>query len=278
MIWRRRFRVAGALLGGFHTETRPASLTQGTYLPSAKATYHWTDVQSTWLKLDKAWRPGGIGIYQVAPNNYTKESSWNIELGHSMSFWNNKLSITPLLYYSHYENYQAPVFVSPTVAYETNAKYATARGAELSLALSPLPNLKFMSNFGYTDARYDEYSGGPVADGSTIPNIPDYTVDNSVSYVYQLTRSTDLMVRMDYNIVGDLYASSTESSLHYKQGAYGLLSAKVGYEFPYGGVYLFGANLSDSHYEETLYNYPGLGLYGDPGAPATLGIEVAFKF
>jgi iron complex outermembrane recepter protein len=270
--------IAGALLGGFHSETRPGSLTQETYLPSAKATYHWTDGQSTWLKLDKAWRPGGVGIYQVAPSNYTKESSLNIELGQSMSFWNNKASITPLLYYSHYENYQAPVFVSPTVAYEANAKYATARGAELSLALSPLPHLQFMSNLGYAEARYDEYSGGATTNGSAIPNIPEYTVNNSVSYVYQMTSTTDLMTRMDYNIVGDFYAPTSDSTYRYKQGAYGLLSAKVGYEFPYGGVYLFGANLSDSHYGESLNYYPGLGLYGDPGAPATLGVEVSFNY
>jgi iron complex outermembrane receptor protein len=270
--------IAGALLGGFHTETRPGSLMQGTYLPSAKATYHWTEGQATWLKLDKAWRPGGVGIYQIAPNNYTKESSWNIEFGHSMSFWDDKAFVTPLLYYSHYENYQAPVFVSPTIAYETNAKYATARGAELSLALSPLPNLKFMSDLGYTDAHYDEYSGGATTNGSTVSNIPEYTINNSVSYVYQLTPATDLMVRMDYNIVGDFYALSSDSTYRPKQGAYGLLNAKIGYEFRYGGVYLFGANLSDSHYAEDLNYDPGLGLYGNPGAPATLGVEIAFKF
>jgi len=269
--------IAGALTGGaFHNGIRPASLTQGTYLPTVQATYHWTDDQFSWAKVDKAWRPGGVGIYQIAPSGYTKETSWNFELGHKISLLDNHFSITPTLFYSLYQNYQSPFVVTPLVIYETNAKYASARGAELTLTYTPVSRLNFTSNLGYNDARYDEYSGG--TNGDAVPNIPEYTIDNDIDWRYPLTKATDFMVRMDYNIIGDFDALSTSPTSSYKQGAYGLLSAKVGYEFPHGGVYLFGANLSDSHYNESIEYDPSLGFIGNPGAPPTLGVELSLNF
>jgi iron complex outermembrane receptor protein len=269
--------IAGAILGGgFHAGTRPASLTQGTYLPTVQATYHWTDEQFSWAKVDKAWRPGGVGLYQIAPSGYTKETSWNFEIGHKISLLDDHFSITPTLFYSLYQNYQAPFVVTPIIIYETNAKYASARGAELTLTYTPVSRLNFSSNLGYTEARYDEYSGG--VNGSAVPNIPEYTVDNDIDWRYPLTKETNFMLRMDYNIVGDFNALSTSHGSSYKQGAYGLLSAKVGYEFSHGGVYLFGANLSDSHYNESIEYDPTLGFIGNPGAPATLGVELSLNF
>jgi len=270
--------IAGALTGGaFHNGTRPGSLTQGTYLPSVQATYHWSDIQFSWIKVSKAWRPGGIGIYQFAPSEYTKETSWNFELGHKINLLDNHFSITPTLFYSLYQNYQSPFVVNPLVTYVTNAKYASARGAELSFTFTPISQLSFTSDFGYTDARYDEFSGS-ANNGDAVANIPEYTVNNDIAYRYALTKATNLMLRLNYNIVGDFYALSTFPANRYKQGAYGLLDAKVGYEFPHGGVYLFGANLSDSHYNESIDYDPSLGFIGNPGAPATLGVELSLNF
>ena len=270
--------IAGAILGGgTHSETRPASLTQGTYLPTMQATYHWTEEQFTWAKVSKAWRPGGTGIYQLAPNDYTKETSWNFELGHKIDLWDNRLSLTPTLFYSLYHNYQSPYVVTPLIIYETNAKYASARGAELTLTFTPISQLNLTTNLGYTDAHYDEFSGS-ANNGDGVPNIPEYTIDNDIDYRYPLTKTTNLMLRMDYNITGDFYALGTVPTNRYKQGAYGLLSAKVGYEVPHGGVYLFGANLSDSHYNESILYDPSLGFIGNPGAPPTLGVELSLNF
>ena len=217
-----------------------------------------------------------MGIYQIAPSGYTKETSWNFELGHKISLLDNHFSVTPTLFYSLYQNYQSPFVVTPLIIYETNAKYASARGAEITLTYTPVLQLNLTSNLGYTDARYDEYSGG--TNGDAVPNIPEYTIDNDIDYRYPLTPRTDIMLRMDYDIVGDFYALSTSPTSSYKQGAYGLLSAKVGYEFPHGGVYLFGANLSNSHYNESILFDPSLGFIGNPGAPATLGVELSLNF
>ena len=153
--------IAANLIGNnAHSETRTGSLTQGTYMPSAQATWHWNDSQFTWIKFDKAWRPGGVGIYQLSPSKYTKETSWNFELGHKIDLSENRLSVTPILFYSRYDNYQAPFVVNPLVTYETNAKYASARGAELSLSFTPVSRLNLTCNLGYTEARYDEFPGG----------------------------------------------------------------------------------------------------------------------
>lgn len=270
--------VAASLIGNnAHTETRMGSLKQGTYMPSAQVTWHWDDSQFTWIKFDKAWRPGGVGIYQLSPNKYTKETSWNFELGHKISLWENRLSVTPILFYSLYQNYQSPFVVNPLVTYEANAKYASARGAELSLSLTPVSRLNLTSNLSYTDARYDEYSGGGY-NGEAVADIPEYTIDNDIDYRQPLTRTSDLMARIDYDITGSFYSLSTSATDRYKQGAYGLLSAKIGYEFPHGGIYFFGANLTGSQYYESIDFDPSLGFIGNPAVPPTLGIEVSLSY
>jgi iron complex outermembrane receptor protein len=263
--------------GGLHTGTREGTITDGTWLPMAQATWHWDDSQFSWFKVDKAWRPGGVGIYQIAPSNYSQETSWNFELGHTIDLWDHRLTITPTLFYSAYHDYQAPHVVNPVIIYETNAKYASARGGELTVNCTPTPGLDLTTSFGYTDARYDEFSGNEN-NGNPIANIPEYTVNNSVSYRYALTKETDLMVRLDYDIVGDFVALSTVPNYLYQQGAYGLLSAKVGYEFPHGGLYFFGANLTDSHYLDSIEVDPSLVRAGNPGEPPTLGVELSLNF
>ena len=270
--------AAAALVGNnAHTEMRAGSLAQGTYMPSVQATWHWNDSQFTWFKFDKAWRPGGVGIYQLSANKYTKETSWNLELGHKINLWENRLSITPILFYSLYQNYQSPFVVNPLVTYEANAKYASARGAELSLSFTPVSQLNFTSNFGYTDARYDEFPG-EANNGVAVADIPLYTIDNDIDFRQPVTNSTDFMLRIDYDITGSYYSLSADPASRYKQGAYGLLSAKIGYEFPHGGIYFFGANLTDSHYLESVDFDPAIGYIGNPAPPPTLGAEISLNY
>jgi hypothetical protein len=44
------------------------------------------------------------------------------------------------------------------------------------------------------------------------------------------------------------------------------------------GIYFFGANLTDSHYLQSVDFDPAIGYIGNPAVPATLGIEVSFNY
>jgi iron complex outermembrane recepter protein len=263
--------------------TASSSYSGGDFLPSAQVAYHWTDSQLSWFKASKAWKPGGAGEAQIGPN-YDKETSWNFELGHKASFWDDQLTVSPVLFYSRYHNYQTYIVNSPLAIFDANAERATAYGAELSISTHPLPGLELNTNWGYTEARYNKFSvpaseGNP--NGTPIENIPEFTIDNNVTYRYALTKETGLLARVDYNVTGDYHITDTSYAHPIKQGAYGLLAARVGYEFRYGGVYLFGTNLTNTHYGESLRNYsdnPPLGLTGIEGAPRVLGVEANVKF
>ncbi len=273
----------GEALFGVSPTNGSGSYTGGDFLPSAQVAYHWTDDQLSWFKVSKAWRPGGVGVTELGPN-YDKETSWNFELGHKASFMDDKFLVSPVLFYSHYHNYQTYIVNNPFKTYDANAESATAYGAELSLSAYPLPGLVLNSNWGYTEARYNQFNvpaaeGNP--NGTPIENIPEFTIDNNVTYRYKLTKETDLLARVDYNITGDYHIVDTSYADPIKQGAYGLLGARVGYEFKHGGVYLFGTNLTSVHYGEALKNYsdiPPLGLIGIEGNPQMVGFEANLKF
>jgi iron complex outermembrane receptor protein len=269
----------GEELFGVSPANGSGSYTGGDFLPSAQVAYHWTDEQLSWFKVSKAWKPGGVGVTELGPN-YDKETSWNFELGHKASFLDDKFLVSPVLFYSDYHNYQTYIVDNALKTFDANAKSATAYGAELGLSAFPLPGLALNTNWGYTEARYDQFSAAD-ANGTPIENIPEFTIDNNITYRYALTKETDLLARVDYNITGDYHIIDTSYADPIKQGAYGLLGARVGYEFKNGGVYLFGTNLTNAHYGETLKNFsdnPSLGLTGIEGDPQVVGVEANLKF
>ena len=269
----------GEGLFGVSPGTASGSYTGDDFLPSAQVAYHWTDEQLSWFKVSKAWKPGGVGVAELGPN-YDKETSWNFELGHKASFLDDKFLVSPVLFYSDYHNYQTYIVDNPLKTFDGNAESATAYGAELSLSAFPLPGLALNTNWGYTEARYDQFSAAD-ANGTPIENIPEFTIDNNITYRYELTKETDLLARVDYNVTGDYHITDTSYADPIKQGAYGLLGARVGYEFKYGGVYLFGTNLTNAHYGEALKNFsdvPAVGLVGLEGDPQIVGVEANLKF
>lgn len=176
-----------------------------------------------------------------------------------------------------------------------NAANAEIMGAEAELTLSPQIDkgvLDVMIGLSVLDSEYKEFPNGvittprgPALGGNTVTagdlagndllQVPDYTVNLGINYEIPLATGT-------LGLSGNYYRNDGfwwESDNRIKQDAYGILNARVQYEFGGEGdkyrLWLKGQNLTD----EYIYTYGfsnASGDQGSPGAPRTwmLGVDM----
>ncbi len=251
--------------------------------PMAGISWKWNDDQRTYFRYSTGFQPGDIAsashIVAGAEREYEEQTSYNFELGHKASFFDDRFTVNPVLFYTHYDNYQAFVDMGtlglPLTAV-FNAESAHAMGAELQIGAEPVDGLRFASNLGVQEAKYDEFSfGGGSYNGFDIPNIPAYSLRNNVSYRQPLGGGF-IMGMLECNVTGNYEFDQKNTG---SQDAYTLFNARLGYEWGQSGAYLFGANLLDEAYLPNGYADAPAGTFrGTPGAPQTFGFEIRTKF
>ncbi len=252
--------------------------------PMAGVAWKWNEEQSTYFRFSTGFQPGDIAsashINAGAPSEYEEQTSYNFELGHKASFFDERLTVNPVLFYTQYDNYLAYVDMGIPglpVSAVFNAEAAHAMGAEVQIVAEPVDGLRFASNLGVQEAVYDQFSfGGGNYDGFDIPNIPAYSLRNSATYRHPLGGGRALVGMVECNVTGEYEFNQKNTG---SQDAYTLFNARVGYEWAQSGVYLFGANLLDEAYLPSGYAaFPPGTFRGTPGPPQTLGVEFRTKF
>jgi iron complex outermembrane receptor protein len=252
--------------------------------PMAGLTWKWNKDQRTYFRFSRGFQPGDIAsashLVPGANLEYGPQTSSHFELGHKASFYDGRLTVNPVLYYTDYENYQAFIDLGPPgtpITAVFNAESAYAQGAELQLAAEPFTGLRLVSNLGIQEAKYTSFNrGGRSYDGFDIPNIPAYTARNSISYRHALDTDHALMGMFEWNVTGNYEFDQDNTG---NQGAYSVCNARIGYEWKHASVHFFGANLFQANYLPSGYSALPAGTFrGTPGAPQTFGVEFRTKF
>ncbi len=252
--------------------------------PMAGLSWKWNDSQRTYFRFSTGFQPGDIAsashLNIGAESEYEKQTSYHFELGHKATYFANRLTINPVLYYTHYKDYQAYVDMGipgNPISAVFNAESAHAMGAEIQIVAEPIQGLRFASNLGIQEAEYDDFSyGGGSYDGYDIPNIPAFSARNSITYRHILENSHTLMGMVECNVTGEYQFDQKNTG---KQDSYTLCNARIGYEWDQSAVYLIAANLLDEEYLPSGYAaFPPGTFRGAPGAPRTFGVEFRTKF
>ena len=141
-------------------------------------------------------------------------------------------------------------------------------GGELEILARPVSGLEAGMGLGYTEGSFERYTD-PMTKandaGKRVPYVPEY---NWISHI-QYQHSSGFMGRIEMEVVGEsFYDEANTPSL--RQAAYALAHGRIGYNTKYGGIYLFGRNLTDKLY----YGFKsGVLTAGTVGEPRTFGIE-----
>jgi len=260
--------LAGSLGGvAFTTDSREDYTAA---LPMAGAEWKWTDTQSTYFRFSTAMQPGGAAVAAGGSREYDAEHSFHYELGHRSSFLEGKVDLTAAAFYTDYRDYLAFQF-HPAGQTVFNVDDAHAWGLEAALRVRPTEELEFYAGVGYTHATYDDYAtvAGDFS-GNRIAKIPSYTLNAGASY----RAKWGGVAAINWRFMGKTYFDDANQ---FRQGAYSLLDARIGYEKGNFGIYVFGRNLSDTSYFTHTYVFFGQPA-SSPGPPRMIGTEIRATF
>ncbi len=145
-----------------------------------------------------------------------------------------------------------------------------ATGVELELTAKPTKGLDFIAAIGYVDSRYKNYlnteTGIDLSD-NRVPLSPQFTYNLAAQY-----RSPGgIFARAELRGYGLTYFDDDNQI---KQSPYAVFNARIGYEQPKYGVYLYANNLFDTRYITSGFLFPppsGTVGFGDP---FTFGVQV----
>ena len=213
---------------------------------------------------------------------YEPEYSWNYETGLKTTWLNNKLMANLSLFYITIDDKQVSI-VEPETKLNTiaNAAKAYSYGLEVQLKAQPVAGLEIFANFGFNQAKFDEFmsSGWNSSytevvtqdmSGNYLPFAPEITYNAGIQY----RAANGFMARADLYGTGKFYADPANTA---EQEGYELVNLKVGHEGKNWDVYFWVKNLFDQEYT-TWMSTSGSVIYALDGPPRTFGVTVAYRF
>ncbi|MEP0316011.1 MAG: TonB-dependent receptor [Hyphomonas sp.] len=274
--------------------------------------YDWTSDFMTYAKTSKGYRAGGFNLRGTTPFTYggfAPEEVIDYELGLKSQVFNNRFRLNAAAFYSDYTDIQRSVLVPNGVGgvatTTINAAAAEIYGIEIEATALLTDEFELNAAVGITEAEYSEFMSQcpmpypatavvPCIDdkfdrsGEKFERTPPFTAGIGATYTKQLTRGV-LTLHSDYYYQDDIYDVGVTQTLtpgyvqYIRQGGYGLLNARLRYEFGNSGfsIAAYGKNLTDKKYTTFQLDLAsaGLGYFSNsPGTPKTYGIEGRWEF
>lgn len=220
----------------------------------------------------KGYLAGGFNAYGNDKNKvkFDEQTSINYELGAKTAWFDNRLYLNSTLFYIDIEDMHVWSTPSPGVWVASNAAKAHSQGLEVEAKIRPAPGLDITAAVGLIQAEFDDYKKSSMDyAGKKLLNTPEYTFNLAVQYRHAL----GLFIRGEAEGYGKTYYDEANT---FKRDAYIIYNAKIGYEGSNWDLYLYGHNLLDEAYFNTIYAYGGTASYG-VGEPRKFGIIASVR-
>ena len=268
-------------------DTRPdtsASANFNAFSPSVTANYLITKNNTVYFTYSRGFRAGGFTQLSSDPSQpplfkFKPEYSNSYEIGTKNEFLNNRFRLNAAFFYTTVNDAQVPTLVLPdAVTITKNAGTLHSEGIEIEMAATPVKNLEFSYNFGYTRAKYKtlklSQNGSEVnLEGNRQVYTPITTSALAAQYNYPLgtDQKLRLVIRGEWLNTGSEFFDLANTI---RQSDYSLFNARLGVAAKNFEVMLWGRNLSDKKYIAYAYDFGAVHL----GDPRTYGVTLVGKF
>ncbi len=234
-----------------------------------------TDTLNLYAKTACGYKPGGFSAYASDPDlaHFDEEKFWASEAGLRYLSSDGRILLRGAAYYYDIDDYQVERSYDMANYVVLNAPRAVSRGVEIAGEIRPAEGLDLGLRFGWCDATFEDYTSPPAGvalEGRNVPYTPEFTAAATVQYAH----SKGWTGRLEYLAFGDKYFDEANSPA-FRQSAYGLFNAQIGWQ---GGLWAFsvwGKNLADETYYTSII--PNLNA-GSPGEPRTFGASVSLLY
>ena len=209
---------------------------------------------------------------------YKPEYSWNYELGGHLRFAEGRVNVDFAAFWIECRDQQLTVFPEgqTTGRMMSNAGRSRSRGVELSAAWEITDNLSLSANYGFTQAKFEEFNDG-VTDysGNYLPYAPQHTSSAAVSYRIPLNCAAldDITLNASWQGAGKIYWNEA-NTLH--QNFYSLLNASVQLRKGNYSLLLWGRNLTNTDYYTFYFKSVG-NSFVNVGKPCRWGATFSFS-
>ena len=274
------------------------------FTPSASLRFNVTDNTMLWASYAEGFKSGGFFGRQANFMNidvtFEPESVQNIEVGFKSTLLNGAMTLNAAYFANDYEDKQESVLVvrgpADVATVVENAATEEISGIEIDLSWQITQNWFLRANYGYLDAKYENFVGDLNGDGIETDNSymrPRNTPENSfgINTTYTVALGPgNLQAVLAYRyrdaIEVDLVSQvPTKPSSPADSGGIGSigsiydLSAQVSYMFSDDRyrITVYGKNLTDER-ELLTQTIGGIATRGYWNDPRTIGVEFAASF
>ncbi|WP_330985431.1 MULTISPECIES: TonB-dependent receptor [Enterobacterales] len=252
--------------------------------------YALTDDSIVYISAARGARSGGFPEFTnnaatgKMDSAYDESTSWSYELGSKNSFFGGLAELNAALFYNDVKNEHLLAMDSSSFTFVPKNMDTRSYGAEIEGSVKLAQSVQLNVGAGYTHSELrnvsDEVAGTTQArNGNRVPAVPRFNTSVTLQYydsaAWAGMPEANLFALAQHQYVGDRQA---DVGSHFKLDAYQIVNAKIGMEFAWADIYLFGQNLTD---ERPQY----IGLYYGPGAEAVsvghgriLGIGTQIRF
>jgi len=202
------------------------------------------------------------------------ESASTTEAGFKASLLDDHLHIGGTIFYTSDKNPSYFVFVGAVGAQIlVNIDKVDLYGGEIEASYSPIKDLNFFANYGYTHSKITQYNFTPSDVGNWAPYIPRDSGSVGAQYRFPVSTTLNIFSRVEMEYHGKQYWDPENATA---RSAFELVNMRGGIETAKGRYSLTGFvnNLTDKAYNAEFVS----GGFVQPAEPRTYGIEFSAKF
>ena len=265
-----------AVNGGNENALVPVSLDEDesfeVFLPKLVATWNLNDNVSLAASVQRAYRPGGIGINPVRAEAFIfdQEFSWNYELALRSITMDGKLLLNANLFWIDWEDQQIEVQLSgtPQDSATQNVGESELYGIEVQGTYNVTDNLQLFASIGFVETEITGTDDSNAdLEGDEFPFAPAYS--GSVGFTYQ--HPSGFGATVDASFLGEsepLLPNNSGPDPAFGSGLKNddvvLTNARLSYRWDRFTGFVFGSNLFDEEYLVNADALAGNVIVGDP--------------
>lgn len=210
---------------------------------------------------------------------FDEEDVWAYEVGAKLTLAGGALQLNTAAFFYDYTDMQfyGGIFDSPvgTLFGIDNVGDSEIFGAEAELFWRPAEGLDIRLGAGYLDTEITKSVVGGVAEGSELPNSPEWNFNGVFRYRWDIGATLTADAQLDFSYQDDVTFDIVRQPPEAREDAYWLYNARVGIGAASGDwmAYLWGKNLADEEYRtQVLFSSVGFGETW--GMPRTYGVSL----
>jgi iron complex outermembrane receptor protein len=261
------------------------------FAPKLGLTWSINDDTIAFASYTRGFRSGGYNVRFTSfnpiatPGPYDEEIVDAFEVGLKTTLMDRRLRVNTSVFQNEYDDLQRTALDANGQQATINAASATVRGVEVETTFLVTEQLVLEANFGWTDARYDEFAHAEQATGLDSDAInflmtPEFNSSISTTYSMPMGEAGDLDFRLSYSFVNQTFGQDYNRA---PISQYELWDASVSFFSSEGGlnVSLFGRNLKDEVYFNFGTDFSGSSVLGIKSfwltPPRTFGLQVTYE-